>query len=169
MMRHALAGLTIASLAIALAACGSSSSSSTASTPASGTTTTRSGVPTRPTAGLTVAPTDGRPTAVFRFSFRAPATSGHSATTDSSYTLRVAGGRGGGCVAAHAAALPAVQRGALVRASLGPTQLGGRWCPGMYSARVEELERPVCAPGQMCPQFVRLVTVIGPATFRITR
>jgi hypothetical protein len=183
MMRHALAGLSVAALAISLAGCGSSSGPSTAATSDSGTTpssapgtatasgtgtTSQSGAP-GPTAGLTVAPPAGRPTSVFRFSFRAPATSGHGSTTDSSYMLRVAGGGGVGCVGGHAATLPAVQRGELVGASLGPTQLGGRWCTGTYAARIEELARPVCAPGQMCPQFVRIVAVIGPATFRITQ
>ncbi|MGH2858817.1 MAG: hypothetical protein ACRDMJ_15190 [Solirubrobacteraceae bacterium] len=38
---------------------------------------------------------------------------------------------------------------------------------GAWVARVDELQRPVCAAGQMCPQFIRLVAVAGPARFEI--
>ena len=50
----------------------------------------------------------------------------------------------------------------------GPAQLGGPWCPGSYTARVEVIARPVCAQGMMCPQFIRVVAVLGPAVFRIS-
>jgi hypothetical protein len=52
--------------------------------------------------------------------------------------------------------------------AVGPTQLGGSWCPGTYTARVEVLARPKCGEGMMCPQFIRVVAVLGPTTFRIS-
>jgi hypothetical protein len=190
MRRHALAGLavtvSVVALAPALSGCGSSSASSSASTSASGgsgsaggsgttsrtgtgaTTTSRPGRVGIPHATLSVKPTIGGPTSVLQFSFRAPQASGRQGTTDASYTLSVLGPHGSGCVAAETMALPAVTRGQMVTAALGPSTSGGRWCTGTYSARADEVERPICSVGQMCPQFVRLVAVVGPVTFRIT-
>lgn len=188
-----LAGLavtvSVTALAIALSGCGSSSASTSISDSASGgsgsargsaTTSSTSTTSTGGTATsgpgrvgishatLSVKPTIGRPTSVLQFSFRAPQASGRQATTDASYTLSVLGPQGSGCVAAETMALPPVTRGQLVTAALGPSTSGGRWCTGTYSARADEVERPICSGGQMCPQFVRLVAVVGPVTFRIT-
>jgi hypothetical protein len=73
-----------------------------------------------------------------------------------------------GCVGIHQQPLPSLAVGRQASVSLGPAQLGGDWCPGTYTARVEVLARPKCGPGMMCPQFIRVVASLGPATFRIS-
>jgi hypothetical protein len=184
MRRHALAGLALtvsaAALAISVSGCGGSSAASSApggsgsagrtgTTSRTGTATVTTG-PVRtgiPHATLSVKPTTGSPTSVLQFSFLAPAASGRAGMTDASYTLSVLGPHAAGCVAAETMALPAASRGQPVTAALGPSNTVGRWCIGTYSARADEVERPICSEGQMCPQFVRLVAVAGPVTFRI--
>jgi hypothetical protein len=69
----------------------------------------------------------------------------------------------------HDQAVPMAPAGQTVSASVGPAQLGGAWCPGTYTARVEVLARPKCGQGMMCPQFIRVVALLGPTTFKITR
>ena len=170
--------VSVTALLIALSGCGSSSTSATTSTAGGpgatstttspATTTTGPGASRIPHAPLTVKPTTGGPTSVLHFSFQAPAASGRQGATDASYTLSAVGPHGSGCVAVKTMALPRVTRGQIVTAALGPSASGGRWCAGTYAARADELERPICAGGQMCPQFVRLVAVVGPVTFRIT-
>jgi hypothetical protein len=174
--------VSVTALLMALSGCGSSSTSASTSTVGgsgsagrSGTTSTTTpratsttGAARIPHATLSVKPTTGAPTSVLHFSFQAPAASGRQGATDASYTLSAVGPHGSGCVAAETMALPTVTRGQTVSAALGPSTSGGRWCAGTYTARADELERPVCSGGQMCPQFVRLVAVAGPVTFRIT-
>ena len=185
MRRHALAGLAVAvsvtALAISLGGCGSRSTASGSGGPgggsgASGTssavgsstvTTTGSAPPAMARATLNVNPATGDPSSVLTFSFRAPMASGRQHGMEVSYGLNVTGPRGSGCIATHGMAIPPVRQGQAVSIPLGPTQLGGRWCVGAYSARVTGLARPVCQAGEMCPQFVRLVAVAGPASFRI--
>jgi hypothetical protein len=101
------------------------------------------------------------------FSFVAPAASGRFGSTASSYTLSVVGPHAAGCVSTTSRTLPAVARGQQVSAVLDPGQLGGHWCTGTYTARIDELARPICPAGQACPQFVRLMATVGPATFRV--
>jgi hypothetical protein len=183
MTRLARARLTLATgaaaLVVSLAGCGGSSSSSqsgggSVAPPSTSTTTSSaasSSVPGRSgaaRASLTVTPRTGPATATFSFSFRAPAASGRHGHTELAYSLTVAGPSGPGCVAVHAATLPKAGVGQLVRARLGPAQLRGSWCPGTYRARADEVERAVCQAGQVCPQFIRLVAVVGPATFRVS-
>jgi hypothetical protein len=79
------------------------------------------------------------------------------------------GPQGSGCVAEHSTTVAVTHAQQPVAVSVGPAQLGGRWCTGSYAARVDELARPVCAPAQACPQFIRVVGSIGPVSFRITR
>lgn len=185
MRRHALTGLavtgSVTALAMALSGCGSSSTSaaggsgspsdsgasSATRTSTSTTATTGPGTSAIPHAALTVTPTSGGLTTVFKFSFPAPAASGRQGTIASSYTLSVVGPHGDGCLDAQSMGLPAVTRGQMVTASLAPPP-GSRWCAGTYTARADESARPVCVSGQMCPQFVRLVAVVGPVTFRVT-
>jgi hypothetical protein len=172
--------VSVTMLLVALSGCGSSSTSTatstvgsaggpgtTATTSSRATTTRAPGTPAIPHAALSVTPTTGGPTSVLHFSFQAPAASGRQGATNASYTLSAVGPHGSGCVGTETMALPAVTRGQTVTAALAPSASGGRWCPGTYAARVDELARPVCSAGQMCPQFVRLVAVVGPVTFRI--
>jgi hypothetical protein len=180
MTRQALAGLAVGAtaLAIGIAGCGSSTGKSASSRPGSssssrtGSATTSSGStaggPPRSAVRLSVSPTVGKPSSVLRFSFTAPASTGQEGHDLVSYTLSVRGRPHPGCVGIHGATLPAVRVGQMVTTSLGPAQLGGSWCPGTFSARVEELESAACAAGQMCPQFIRIVVVIGPVSFKIS-
>jgi hypothetical protein len=87
---------------------------------------------------------------------------------DISNALSVTGPQKPGCVGVHNQGLSALPPGQATSVSLGPAQIGGNWCPGTYSARVVVLERPKCGPGQMCPQFIRVLAAIGPVSFRIS-
>ncbi|MGH3416422.1 MAG: hypothetical protein ACRDSS_08135 [Actinocrinis sp.] len=138
-------------------------------TPPSVTTTTSAGSPGTGVAraALHVAPSTGYRTSVFKFGFRAPAASGTREGVHSAYSLSVAGPSGSGCVSTHSLALPTVAQGAPVTVDVGPAQLGGDWCAGDWSARVAEVAGPRCAQGQACPQFLRLVAIVGPVSFRV--
>jgi hypothetical protein len=186
MRRHALAwptvavGLTI--LAVALSGCGArsdtttsaagSGASTSASTPASGSTTASSTTASSTTpAGpqpLTVRPAAGTPRSDMQFSFKPGSIAGRQGKLQVSYSLNVLGPRRSGCVGLHQAGIPVSAAGRAVTTSVGPAQLHGSWCPGSYTARVQELARPYCAAGTMCPQFIRVAAVFGPAKFRIS-
>lgn len=120
-----------------------------------------------PGARLTVAPTEGHPSSVLRFTLVAPSASGRHGKSQLSYALMVSGRPGPGCVARYSGAVAVPHAGQPVIVALGPARLGPRWCPGNYTGRVDEFARPVCAPAQECPQFIRVVAVFGPVRFRI--
>lgn len=165
-----------------------SSTSVTATGPVSSTAPTATTPTSPPPSGrhhpLSVSPASAAPDATLRFSFvAASAGTGNMLTPTSttgtstrkgidhggvSYTLSVSGPVRSGCVGVHGMLVPGAGDGGPVSVAVGPSQLGGRWCTGDYTARVEELLRPVCPPGAMCPDFIRLVAVFGPARFRIT-
>lgn len=178
MRLRAQAGLVLAAaaaLVLVLAGCGSSSphhsASSSSSGSASATTTSTTSAPGPPSAAgakLTVAPTDGHPTSTVRFTLLTPAASGKHGKTQLSYALSVTGAQRSGCVAQHDGPVVVKRPGEPVAVAVGPAQLGGHWCAGSYTARVDELARPVCGPAQVCPEFIRIVAVIGPVPFRIT-
>lgn len=177
--RRARGPLAALGTALCLAACGAhagrSSSTAAAAQPTTGsstaTTTTSRSSPGGPLSSLplSVSPATGHPTSVLRFAFSPHARSGRVGQVSISFTLIVSGGHGSGCVGAHSEAVPVARPGQPVSVGVGPTELGGPWCPGTYRARVDELARPSCAPGQMCPQFIRIVAVFGPSGFRIER
>jgi hypothetical protein len=85
-----------------------------------------------------------------------------------SNALSVMGPQKAGCVGVHQQGLSALPPSGQTTVSLGPSQIGGNWCPGTYTARVEVLERPKCGQGQMCPQFIRVLATLGPVRFRIS-
>ncbi|MGZ4177929.1 MAG: hypothetical protein ACXVUX_17085 [Solirubrobacteraceae bacterium] len=174
-----VAAAAVLALGAAIDGCAASSnttsSTSTSSAPGAGatssastsTSTTSSGaVPGGPSA-LSVSPTSGTPQAVIQFRFTSPAPSAAEANTQISQALSVTGPRHAGCVGAHNEAVPVGPAGQPVDVAVGPAQLGGAWCPGSYTARVEVLARPKCGAGMMCPQFIRVVAILGPVTFRI--
>ena len=171
MRHHAHVVLIVSILVLASAGCGRASSpESTAGAPA-GTAGTVSrpgaaGTVPRPVP-LRVSPAVGGPSTRFTFGFRAPAARVAATGTATSLSLSVVGAPGSGCVAARSLALRSPAPGVEVRAAIGPAQLGGRWCAGGWTARAVELERAVCAAGQVCPQFIRVVAVAGPARFRV--
>ncbi|HEX3976905.1 MAG TPA: hypothetical protein VHW96_11610 [Solirubrobacteraceae bacterium] len=98
----------------------------------------------------------------------APAATDVQGHVQVSATLSVMGPQKAGCIGIHAQPLTSLPAGRQATVSVGPAQLGGDWCPGTYTARVEVLARPKCSPGMMCPQFIRVVAALGPATFRIS-
>ncbi len=183
-MRRTLAGppaVAAVTLMLGLAGCGGSAGhTSTAGTTRTSTTGTRtsttgtrtsttSTAPTPPPHGrLTAAPAVGHPGTTVRFSLTASRTSGRHGRVQFSYALTVGGPAATGCVARYVSAVAVARAGQAVAVPVGPAQLHGRWCAGSYTARVEELARPVCAPNEACPQFIRVVAVLGPVRFRIT-
>jgi hypothetical protein len=178
-LRAALIAVTVG-LAAALAGCAQSSDTTssaaggaappTSSTPTSATTTTTSTTPGSGTGSgsLTVSPTTGSPTSVIRFAVTPNFGAGEQGTGDISNALSVIGPQKAGCVGVHAQGLSALPSGQTTTVSLGPAQLGGNWCPGAYTARVEILERPKCGGGMMCPQFIRVLAALGPVSFKIS-
>ncbi len=189
MRHHAHVVLIVSILVLASAGCGRASSpestagapagtAGTVSRPGAAGTVPRPGaagtVPRPGAAGtvprpvpLRVSPAVGGPSTRFTFGFRAPAARVAATGTATSLSLSVVGAPGSGCVAARSLALRSPAPGVEVRAAIGPAQLGGRWCAGGWTARAVELERAVCAAGQVCPQFIRVVAVAGPARFRV--
>lgn len=173
--------LVIAALALGLAGCAQSSHTTsaatsgpgaaptTATTPSTPTTTTTgsgSGTPPASVTGLSVSPQVGSPSSTLHFAITPTA---HAASAPNggqiSSSLSVMGPQKSGCVGVHQEALPS---SGSTTVALGPSQIGGNWCPGSYTARVLVLERPKCGPGQMCPQFIRVLASIGPVGFKIS-
>jgi hypothetical protein len=177
----AIAAVTLA-LAAALAGCGSSDTTSssgaagaappatTSTTPTTATTTTSSGTsaPTGSAHGLSVSPAVGSPGSVMRFAVTPPNLAGAQDSGDISNALSVIGPQKPGCTGVHNQGLAALPQGQTTTVALGPAQLGGNWCPGTYTARVEILERPKCGQGMMCPQFIRVLAALGPVSFKIS-
>jgi len=181
MRRRGARRLTLAAAVLVLGAAGCASSSNTTTSTVSGgapgtgsastgtsATTGSGGAPRGGPSALSVSPTSGSAQSVIHFSFTSPGGTS-DASTQLSQSLSVMGPHGSGCVGMHAQAVPVAPAGRAVDVSVGPAQLGGAWCPGTYAARVEVLARPKCGEGMMCPQFIRVVAVLGPATFRIWR
>jgi hypothetical protein len=152
-----LAALPVLATALALAACGGGSTSTTHSGPATASSTTSVA-----SQGLSVSPPAPTPTSRVTFTFRAPATAGHHGPSLLSFLLTLAGPRHAGCVGPRTAPIPHVVKGTTANA-----QLGGTWCVGAYVARVQEFARPFCKPGQMCPQYVRLIGTVAMGRFRV--
>jgi hypothetical protein len=116
--------------------------------------------------GLSVTPVAPRPTSTLRFQFTAPESSGRHGQTQTGYTLIITGPERRGCVGVRSDQLPAVARDELVTVNVTPSH-DGHWCTGSFMARVQEVGRPVCAVGTMCPQFVRLLATVGEVRFSI--
>lgn len=156
MKRTTTLAATVVAMA-ALAGCGSTAGSAATSTRSSSTSAS----------GLTVTPSSGDPTTVFSARFIAPATSATGRRARIGYTLGLAGSGAGSCIAVRSVPITIAVKGRPVLVTLDPARLGGRWCTGAHTARVLELQRPQCAAGIMCPQFVRVIAVIGTATFEV--
>jgi hypothetical protein len=189
---RARVGLAAATIALAAALGGCAQSSNTTSTGAAGGAPPTSSTPTNPTTPtptnpttptttsattsvpatgsgtLTASPASGSPYSVIHFAFPSPADTPTQGRDEVSASLSVMGPQKAGCVGIHQQPLPSLPAGQQTSVSLGPAQLGGKWCPGTYSARVEIVARPKCGQGMMCPQFIRVVATLGPAIFRIS-
>jgi hypothetical protein len=125
--------------------------------------------PSSGTSVLTVNPASGSPATAFRFTFTAPDTTGPGGPSGLAYSLGVLGpATRNGCLAARSAVAGPATKGSEVSIVLDPAKLGGNWCPGSYTARVTEIQRPVCSAGEMCPQFIRVVRTVATASFRVS-
>ena len=164
--------VAVAGGAMAMAGCGSATSSSAgagASTSAGKTGATTSSGSTGGVSALTVAPKQGGPTTRFALRFLPPVTSGPRGSTRLGFSLSVTGGTGGGgCIGARTVPVPAATKGVAVTIPLSPAALGGSWCRGVHTARVIEVQGPVCNPGTMCPQYLRVVGTVGETTFTVS-
>jgi hypothetical protein len=149
--------LPVLATILVVAACGGGSAPTTHSGSASLSSTTRSA-----TQDLSVSPPTPTPTSRVTFTFPAPATAGHHGPTLLSFVLTLAGPRHAGCLGPRTSPIPHVVKG-----TTASVQLGGTWCRGTYVARVQEFARPFCKPGQMCPQYVRLIGTVAMARFRV--
>jgi len=147
---------------------GSSGTTTATGTPTTATTVTGSGTSAPPGSahGLSVSPAVGSPHSVMHFAATPPNLTPQSGV-DISNALSVMGPQKSGCVGVHEQGLAALPPGQTTTVSLGPSQIGGNWCPGTYTARVEILERPKCKEGTMCPAFIRVLAALGPVSFKI--
>lgn len=165
MRRHALAALlslgVAAAPAIALAGCGRSSTASSAAANSSSSTSTGAG------RGLTVTPASGSPATTFSFGFIAPASSVRAHGSEIGFTLALTGPDHNGCIGSRSLAVPAATKGDPVSVKVDPARLGGSWCAGVHAARAIEIQAPLCSPTVMCPQYIRVVGVVGTTTFRV--
>lgn len=148
--RTSLASLSLALLAAVLVAgCGSASP--------------------RKVTGLSVSPSNPKPSSELKFRFTAPDASGVHGPSVLSYSLSVTGPATRPTCIGEREASPeaAAKRGQTLTITLGPSQLHENWCAGAYTARVVELARAACRPDQQCPQFIRIVRTVGSASFTV--
>ena len=124
-------------------------------------------VPETASGTLRVSPARPLTRSKIRFSFLAPVSSGVHGRSEIGYSLSITGGHAMRCVGAHEVTPGRSREGEMTTATVGPAQLRRPWCPGRYSARVIELQRPRCAAQAPCPQFIRVVAIVGRATFDI--
>ncbi len=122
-----------------------------------------------PTVAVRVSPAAGVPSTTFTISFHTPDRTGRHGALDRHDELMTAvAHHGSGCVSSFDASAPVGAAGTLIRVVVGPARIGGHWCTGNWSGRIEELETPVCKQGQACPQFIILRGVIGHFAFTVT-
>jgi len=106
---------------------------------------------------LAVSPQRGGPHTTFTLAFTALASAEPVGGSRIGYTVAVTDGVTGSCVGTRSMAVSAATKGLPVSVGLDPAKLGGAWCAGVHAARMIEIETPVCNPGTMCPQFVRVI------------
>ena len=150
-IRTALAVVAVAGTVTACGTRGASSSNSTA----------HAGAP-----GLTVSPASGGPDATFTVAFSARDASTDVNGARTGYTVAVTGGSGS-CLGDRSIQASAASPGSALTVALDPGKLGGRWCAGAHTVRVIEIQTPVCAPGSMCPQYVRVIATLGTVRFTV--
>ncbi len=165
--RTALAPVAVG-LGLGLAACGTTSTRSTG-VPGSGAGTgpAQGSSPSVGPAGLAVSPRRGGPHTTFALAFTAPASAKPVGGSRIGYAVAVTGGATGSCIGTRSLAVSSATKGLPVSVELDPAKLGGAWCAGVHAARVIEIETPVCHPGAMCPQFVRVIGTVGGTRFTV--
>ena len=121
-----------------------------------------------PTVAVHVSPPTGLPSTKFTISFRTSDRTGvHGALARRDELMGAVARHSSGCVSSFDASAPVGGAGTVIRVVVGPARLGGQWCTGRWSGRIEELETPVCKAGQACPQFIILRGVIGHFAFTV--
>lgn len=157
MPRAVRTALTLVAVAMTVTACGTRGTSPAVS----------SGTVAHPgAAGLTISPATGGPDATFTVAFTARDASTEINGARTGYTVAVTGGRGS-CLGDRSVQAAAAAAGSPLTVALDPGKLGGRWCAGAHSVRVLEVQTPVCPPGSMCPQYVRVIATLGTARFTV--
>jgi len=117
-----------------------------------------------------VSPSSGSPSTVFVLTFRAPDRTGRNGSSQRHDLITAVAPKGAsGCITSIDVRAPDVAAGALLRVSLDPRKLGGRWCPGAYHGRIEELQTAVCPHGKLCPTYVLMRGILGRFTLGVKR
>lgn len=170
MWRALRTALAVAGVALTLGACASrnttTSGSRTAPGGGSSATSSASSSASASAAGVAVSPAVGGPDQAFTVAFTARDAAGEINGVRLGYTVAVTGGDGS-CLGARSVQAGPAGAGAPVTVALAPGRLGGRWCVGVHTVRVIEVQTPVCSPGTMCPQYVRVIGTIGTARFTV--
>lgn len=168
MRRTARTAVALVTVGVGIAACGTAQTRSSgvpASTDPTSAGTTSGASTTAGSGGLAVSPDRGGPHTTFTIAFTAPASAVPVGSARIGYTVAVTGGGTGGCLGTRSMAVGPATKGLPVSVALDPTKLGGAWCVGAHTARVIETEAPVCNPGTMCAQYVRVIGTVGTARF----
>jgi hypothetical protein len=100
--------------------------------------------------------------------FTAPKSTGSIGENERHYMVTATGRAAPRCLARASQLAPNARKGARVKVTLDPTKLGGPWCTGAFSGRIQEFDAPVCRPGRLCPQFIRLGPTVGKFSFRVS-
>jgi hypothetical protein len=116
---------------------------------------------------ITVSPAAGSSSATFAVSFRTRDAA--SAATGRYYTVDATGPAGGSsaCGASGERSVTSTRAHARVTVMLSAAGSAHHWCSGTYRGTVEELQRPVCAAGTPCPQYIILLRRLGRFSFRV--
>jgi hypothetical protein len=120
---------------------------------------------------VTVTPGTGGPRTTFHFRFRTPASTGVTTPWGRADTLSVSGPKRRGCVGGGGATVPLSVAGTMMRVTLNPAHLGGRWCTGTFQGEIVENQRMICSPApvDVCPQLTVAPQVVARFTFRVSR
>ena len=107
--------------------------------------------------------------------FRQPVTTGHIADERSIEALQISGPSRAACIGSGRVVLPAARVGTIMRRTLRPSSLGGRWCTGTYRGRVTYQVEPACSQSGpvraklvACPMFIMAPRTLATFRFRVT-
>jgi hypothetical protein len=115
-------------------------------------------------------PSLGSSDATFTLSFRLPERTGtYGSVRRYDLVVGSASAPAAGCLSGFSVRVPDAQAGTRVRVALDPHRLAGRWCPGTYRGKIEELQRPACRRGEMCPAYVILRRAFGHFSLQVRR
>jgi hypothetical protein len=119
-------------------------------------------------AHIRVTPPAGGLQSTFAVSFVAPESSGAVDSTDRIFAVSASKTAAteltpvSACDASFAASAFKTYANTRVSVSFKPN---GSWCVGTYTGRIVETIRPICLPGQACPQYIALRPI---GTFKLT-